>query len=220
MANRLYLHVALDMTNQIKSLNSSSLATTDITTIRQQLLDLLSTLAYREGDFILSSGQSSSYYINGKYVTLHPLGALIIGRLLLSMLPEDTQGVAGLTLGADPLVTAVSVVSAYENRPIPALIIRKQAKGHGTMSYIEGPRLDDNAKVVVLEDVVTTGASAMMAVHRLREAGYQVNHIFSLVDRQQGGREFYDREGIQFESIFTISDLQENMKNINHKNND
>ena len=131
-----------------------------------------------------------------------------------------TQGVAGLTLGADPLVTAVSVVSAYENRPIPALIIRKQAKGHGTMSYIEGPTLNANAKVVILEDVVTTGASAMMAVNRLREVGYHVNHIFSLVDRQQGGREFYDREGIQFESIFTISDLQENMKNINHKNND
>ncbi|ABG51673.1 orotate phosphoribosyltransferase [Trichodesmium erythraeum IMS101] len=208
------------MTNQIKSLNSSSLATTDITTIRQQLLDLLSTLAYREGDFILSSGQSSSYYINGKYVTLHPLGALIIGRLILSMLPEDTQGVAGLTLGADPIVTAVSVVSAYENRPIPALIIRKQAKGHGTMSYIEGPRLDDNAKVVVLEDVVTTGASAMMAVHRLREAGYQVNHIFSLVDRQQGAQEFYQKEGIYFKSIFTVSELQENLKNINDKNDD
>ena len=153
------------MTNQIKSLNSSSLATTDITNMRQQLLDLLSKLAYREGDFILSSGQSSSYYINGKYVTLHPLGALIIGRLILSMLPEDTQGVAGLTLGADPIVSAVSVVSAYENRPIPALIIRKQAKGHGTMSYIEGPRLDANAKVVVLEDVVTTGASAVIAVN-------------------------------------------------------
>ncbi|MGD1717790.1 orotate phosphoribosyltransferase [Hydrocoleum sp. CS-953] len=208
------------MTNQITSLNSSSLATGDITTIRQQLLDLLCRLAYREGNFVLSSGQSSSYYINGKYVTLHPLGALIIGRLLLSMLPEDTQGVAGLTLGADPIVTAVSVVSAYENRPIPALIIRKQAKGHGTMSYIEGPILEANAKVVVLEDVVTTGASAMMAVNRLREAGYQVNQIFSLVDRQQGGGEFYEKEGIEFESIFTISELQENLKNLNDKNDD
>ncbi|MGD1704979.1 orotate phosphoribosyltransferase [Dapis sp. BLCC M229] len=205
------------MTNQISFLDST---TADLITIRQQLLDLLCWLAYREGNFVLSSGQSSSYYINGKYVTLHPLGALIIGRLLLSMLPEDTQGVAGLTLGADPIVTAVSVVSAYENRPIPALIIRKQAKGHGTMSYIEGPILEANAKVVVLEDVVTTGASAMMAVNRLREAGYQVNQIFSLVDRQQGGRELYEKEGIQFESIFTISELQENLKNISHKNDD
>ena len=200
------------MTNQIKSINYSSLAIANLATIRQQLLDLFCTLAYYEGDFVLSSGQSSSYYINGKYVTLHPLGALMIGRLILSMLPKDTQGVAGLTLGADPIVTAVSVVSAYENRPISALIIRKQAKGHGTMSYIEGPILDANVKVVVLEDVVTTGASAMMAVNRLRQVGYQVNHIFSLVDRQQGGREFYDKEGIQFESIFTISELQKNLK--------
>ena len=205
------------MTNQISSLDST---TADLITIRQQLLDLLCRLAYREGNFVLSSGQSSSYYINGKYVTLHPLGALIIGRLILSMLPEDTQGVAGLTLGADPIVSAVSVVSAYENRPIPALIIRKQAKGHGTMSYIEGPILEANAKVVVLEDVVTTGASAMLAVNRLREAGYQVNQIFSLVDRQQGGREFYQKEGIQFESIFTISELQENLKNLNDQNDD
>ena len=80
------------------------------------------------------------------------------------------------------------------------------------MSYIEGPILDANVKVVVLEDVVTTGASAMMAVNRLRQVGYQVNHIFSLVDRQQGGREFYEKEGIQFESIFTISELQKNLK--------
>ncbi|NET42779.1 orotate phosphoribosyltransferase [Okeania sp. SIO2B3] len=203
------------MTNQI-----SSLATVDLTTIKQELLDLLCRLAYREGDFILSSGQRSSYYINGKYVTLHPQGALAIGRLLLSMLPEDTQGVAGLTLGADPMVTAVSVVSAYENRPIPALIIRKQAKGHGTMAYIEGPTLEANARVIVLEDVVTTGASAMLAVNRLREANYQVDRVFALVDREQGGRELYQKEGLQFESIFTISELQENLKNMSQKNDD
>ncbi|MDY7004399.1 MAG: orotate phosphoribosyltransferase [Cyanobacteriota bacterium] len=197
------------MTNQI-----SSLATVDLTTIKQELLDLLCQLAYREGDFVLSSGQRSSYYINGKYVTLHPQGALATGRLFLSMLPEDTQGVAGLTLGADPIVTAVSVVSAYENRPIPALIIRKQAKGHGTMAYIEGPQLEANARVVVLEDVVTTGASAMLAVNRLREASYQVHRVFALVDREQGGRELYQKEGLEFESIFTISQLQENLKNI------
>lgn len=205
------------MTNQI---SSSSLATVDLTTIKQELLDLLCRLAYREGDFVLSSGQRSSYYINGKYVTLHPQGALATGRLFLSMLPEDTQGVAGLTLGADPIVTAVSVVSAYENRPIPALIIRKEAKGHGTMAYIEGPKLEANARVVVLEDVVTTGASAMLAVNRLREASYQVDRVFALVDREQGGRELYQKEGLQFNSIFTISELQENLKSISQKNDD
>ena len=106
----------------------------DLTSVRHFLLDLLCQLAYKEGDFVLSSGKQSSYYINGKLVTLHPQGALAIGRLLFSMLPTDTEAVAGLTLGADPIVTAVSVVSALENRPIPALIIRKEAKGHGTMA--------------------------------------------------------------------------------------
>src|SRR4028118_2028168 len=119
--------------------------TIDLITLRQHLLDLLCQLAYQEGDFILSSGQRSSYYINGKQVTLHPQGALAIGRIFLSQLPTDVQAVAGLTLGADPIVSAVSVVSALENRPIPALIIRKEPKGHGTRAYIEGPSLPAGA---------------------------------------------------------------------------
>lgn len=171
-------------------------------------MDLFCQLAYQEGDFVLSSGQRSSYYINGKQVTLHPQGALAIGRLLLSQLPRNTQAVAGLTLGADPIVSAVSVVSAYENRPLPALIIRKEAKGHGTRAYIEGPTLPDNAEIVVLEDVVTTGQSAMKAVERLRQAGYKVNEVMALVDRQQGGAQLYQSAGLQFQSVFSIEEIQ------------
>ncbi|BAB76798.1 orotate phosphoribosyltransferase [Anabaena sp. FACHB-709] len=199
------------MTYSTESLAQSDIwpATADVSTLRRKLLDLLCQLAYKEGDFVLSSGQPSSYYINGKQVTLHPQGALAIGRILLSLLPSDTQAVAGLTLGADPIVTAVSVVSAYENRPIPALIIRKEAKGHGTKAYIEGPNLPEGAKVVVLEDVVTTGQSAMKAVDRLRAAGYVVDEVISLVDRQQGGAEFYQSVGLKFEAVFTIMDLQQ-----------
>lgn len=184
-------------------------STADLNILHQKLLNLFCRLAYQEGDFILSSGQASSYYINGKQVTLNPQGALAIGRILLSRLPENTQAVAGLTLGADPIVTAVSVVSAYENRPIPALIIRKEAKGHGTKAYIEGPTLPENATVVVLEDVVTTGRSAMKAVERLRDAGYTVNLVISLIDRLQGGAEFYQSVGLKFEAVFTIEDIQQ-----------
>jgi orotate phosphoribosyltransferase len=183
-------------------------ATADLKTLRQYLLDLFCQLAYKEGDFILSSGQKSSYYINGKLVTLHPEGALATGRLLLSMLPASTQAVAGLTLGADPIVTAVSVVSAYEQKPIPALIIRKEAKGHGTQAYIEGSVLPTGTQVVVLEDVVTTGGSALKAVTRLRDAGYTVDRVISLVDRQQGGAELYQQEGLHFEALFTIGEIQ------------
>ncbi len=190
-------------------LNLDIWATTpDLTTLRQNLLDLFCQLAYQEGDFVLSSGKQSSYYINGKQVTLHPQGALAIGRLLLPLLPNDTQAVAGLTLGADPIVTAVSVVSTYEQRPIPALIIRKEAKGHGTKAYIEAPTLPPDARIVVLEDVVTTGKSALQAVERLRDAGYVVNQIISLIDRLQGGAELYQASGLQFQSLFSITDIQ------------
>lgn len=185
----------------------------DLKMWRDRLLDLLCSFAYREGDFVLSSGQKSSYYINCKPVTLHPEGALATGRLLLSMLSADVDAVAGLTLGADPIVTAVSVVSALGDRPIPALIVRKEAKGHGTMAYIEGPTLSEGAKVVVLEDVVTTGKSAMQAVERLRGAGYKVDRILSLIDREQGGAEFYRSVGLDFEAVFTIKDIQEWMAN-------
>ncbi|MDJ1178255.1 orotate phosphoribosyltransferase [Roseofilum sp. BLCC_M91] len=177
--------------------------------LRQELLDLFCQLAYQEGDFLLSSGQKSSYYINSKPVTLHPQGAVAVGQLLLRQLPEEVQAVAGLTLGADPIVTAVSVVSAYEERPISALIVRKEAKGHGTQAYIEGPTLPQGAKVVVLEDVVTTGQSAMKAVERLRAVGYEVNQVMALVDRLQGGAEFYQSMGLKFDALFTIQDVQQ-----------
>jgi orotate phosphoribosyltransferase len=189
-------------------------ATADLITLRQQLLNLFCQLAYQEGDFVLSSGKRSSYYINGKQVTLHPQGALAIGRLLLSKLPPDTQAVAGLTLGADPIVSAVSVVSAYENRPIPALIIRKEAKGHGTRAYIEGPSLSNGALIVVLEDVVTTGQSAMKAVERLQQAGYSVNQVMALVDRQQGGAELYQSAGLKFQALFSIEEIQERSRQL------
>jgi orotate phosphoribosyltransferase len=182
--------------------------TIDLTTLRQHLLDLLCQLAYKEGNFLLSSGQESTYYINGKQVTLHPEGAVATARTFLAMLPPDTDAVAGLTLGADPIVSAVSVVSVYEGKSIPALIIRKESKGHGTQAYIEGAILKPGAKVVVLEDVVTTGQSAMKAVERLRSAGYTVDRVLTLVDREQGGAEFYAAQGLKFETVFTIRDLQ------------
>ena len=199
------------MSNKAENSTTQGLWTTtnDMNILRDNLLDLFCQLAYQEGDFVLSSGQKSSYYINGKQVTLHPEGALAIGRLLLSLLPTDTEAVAGLTLGADPIVTSVSVVSALENRPIPGLIIRKEAKGHGTKAYIEGPSLKSGAKVVVLEDVVTTGQSAMKAVDRLRDADYTVDMIISLIDRQQGGADFYQSQKLNFLALFNIEEIKQ-----------
>ncbi len=189
--------------------SSSFLATANIDSLRQVLLDLIVKYAYVEGDFVLSSGAKSTYYINCKQVTLRADGALALGRLLFQLLPKDTAAVAGLTLGADPMVSAVSVVSAWENDPLPALIIRKEPKGHGTKAYIEGPSLAENSKVVVLEDVVTTGSSALTAVERLQDAGYVVTQILALVDREQGGGELYQSKGINFQALFSIKEIQQ-----------
>jgi orotate phosphoribosyltransferase len=176
--------------------------------LQDLLLSLLCERAYKEGEFTLSSGQASSYYINCKVVTLDAVGAFAMGRLLYSRLPSTTQAIAGLTLGADPMVSAVSLVSALDGHPISGLIVRKQSKGHGTQAYIEGPRLEPGSEVVVLEDVVTTGQSALQAVQRLKEAGYRVSRILALVDRQQGGAQTYRELGLEFETLFTIEDIQ------------
>lgn len=181
---------------------------TTLATLKQQLLDLICTDAYKEGDFVLSSGKKSTYYINGKLITLHPQGGQMVGRVMLEYLDQGVVGAGGLTLGADPIVTAVSVVAAYEGRSITPLIVRKEAKGHGTQAYIEGPSLPEQSNVVVLEDVVTTGQSAMKAITRLRDAGYKVNQVVSLVDRQQGGAEYYAQFNIDFAAVYTIKDIQ------------
>ena len=196
----------------MNSLSLADLPTANLDTLRQTLLNLICQVAYKEGDFKLSSGQKSDYYINGKQVTLHAEGGLMVARLLLNMLPDETVGVGGLTLGADPMVSAVSIVGAYEGRPVTPLIIRKAAKGHGTRAYIEGPTLPEGSAIAILEDVVTTGASALKAVERLRDAGYKVSDIFALVDRQQGGAELYEKEGLNFKPIFTIEAVKANWR--------
>lgn len=193
---------------QSSNLGALSVSTASVSELQSALLDLICTAAYKEGDFVLSSGQKSSYYINGKQATLHPQGGTMVGRLLLNCLPAETVGVGGLTLGADPMVTAISVAATYDGQSVTPLIVRKAAKGHGTQAYIEGPTLPEGSPVVVIEDVVTTGQSAMTAVERLRAAGYEVKTILALVDRQQGGGELYAAASLQFEALYTIAEVQ------------
>jgi orotate phosphoribosyltransferase len=196
------------MDELLLKISASDLLSLETAALRSPLLDLFCQGAYQEGDFVLTSGQRSTYYINGKLVTLHPQGSLMVGRLLLDLVPTETTAVAGLTLGADPLVTAVSLVGLYNERTLFPLIIRKEAKGHGTRAYIEGITLPPGSAVTVLEDVVTTGQSALKAVDRLQSAGYQVDQILALVDRQQGGAELYQSQNLPFKALFTIQDIQ------------
>jgi orotate phosphoribosyltransferase len=190
------------------------LHTDDAASLRSPLLELFCQVAYTEGDFLLSSGGRTSYYINGKQVTLHAQGSALVGRVLLPMLAPETQAVAGLTLGADPIVTATSIVGAYEGRSLPALIVRKEAKGHGTRAYIEGPELPPGSVIAVLEDVVTTGKSALKAVQRLTDAGYTVRQVIALVDREEGGAELYQQHDLDFQAVFSIRDIQQRWREI------
>lgn len=182
---------------------------------QSQLLAQLSTLAYRKGTVTLASGKTSDFYIDCKQVTLGAEGHLLVGQCLFDRIVayERQSGVkvaaaGGLTLGADPIASAVSMMSALRRRPLPAYIVRKEPKGHGTGAWMEGVnRIEAGAELVVLEDVVTTGGSALKAVERVRAAGFVVNRVLGLVDRLEGGREAMAAQGLQLETLFTRKDF-------------
>ena len=179
---------------------------------RDRLLKDLQTDAYRKGDYTLSSGKKTNHYVNCKPVSLSGEGSILIGTLLLDLVEDETLAIAGLTLGADPLVTSVAMTSWLDNTKrtkLDALIIRKEAKDHGTTSQIEGRLPVQGCKIAVLEDVVTTGESAMKAVRVLREAGYKVEQVLSIVDRQENDEadDLFEKENIEFVSLFNLDDI-------------
>ena len=173
--------------------------------MKEELLELLKKDAYKKGEFTLSSGKTSEHYVNCKPVTLSGRGLTLASLLMLMYVETDV--VAGLTLGADPLVSGVSVVSALDRRLINGLIIRKEAKGHGTQAWIEGPLPKEGTKITVLEDVTTTGGSAIKAVEKLREAGYVVDRVVTIIDREEGADALMKETELELCSIFKLSDL-------------
>jgi orotate phosphoribosyltransferase len=177
-----------------------------------ELARLVRKLSYREGDFTLASGKKSKFYVDLKATTLHPEGAYLIGECAFARLKQeglDVQGVGGLTLGADPLATAVSLAARAKGAMWPAFIVRKEPKDHGTARYIEGTEnLPSGASVVVLEDVVTTGGSSLKAIERLREAGYKPVAVLTVVDREQGGAEAFRAVGVPLLALTTLGQVQ------------
>ena len=174
-----------------------------------ELLGLIKGKCYKEGDYTLSSGRKSKYYINCKPVTLSGEGLYLLSMAMLNEIGQDVKAVAGLTLGADPLVSAVAMHSYQTWKPLDAVIVRKKPKGHGTGAWIEGPLPEEGSKVTVLEDVVSTGGSSLKAVSKIREAGYNVERVVSIVDRQEGGEEALEKEGLQLISLYTLEDFHE-----------
>ncbi len=177
---------------------------------RQRLKEILLEKSYREGTFTLTSGKKSDFYIDCKQTTLSAEGAYLCGKLLFGLIRKepDLRAVGGMTLGADPLVTAVSVVSFLEGAPIPAFIIRKEPKAHGTGSWIEGKsNIPGGSFVALVEDVVTTGGTLIKAIERTQLEGYKVGGVFALVDREEGGSELLSQHGFRLVSLFTRTQL-------------
>ena len=175
--------------------------------MKEQILKMLKEKAYRKGEFTLSSGKSSEHYVNCKPVTLNGEGLYLISNLMLDNIKPDVVAVGGLALGADPLVSGVAMACYQQWRPLDALIVRKKAKGHGTQQWIEGPKLPEGSKVTVLEDVVTTGGSSVKAVKVLRDAGYEVDTIITIVNRKEYDRWLWYDKSINLVSLFTIEDI-------------
>ena len=176
-------------------------------TYREELLDLLVRNSLKKGDFTLSSGQKSTYYIDGKLSTLDSRGVFLVARIFLAMISDDVpRAVGGLTLGADPIVGAMLALAGLEDLDIKGFIVRKQAKDHGTQSLVEGPVVKGD-RVVVVEDVLTTGASSLKAIQAIREIGCTCDRVLGVVDREQGARENLKKEGCRVEAIFSVDEL-------------
>ena len=177
---------------------------------REDFIALLKDKAYRKGKFTLSSGKESDHYVNCKPVTLQGDALLYISWCMLECIEEDSVAVAGLTLGADPLVSGVAMVAAIDERKsLDALIVRKEPKGHGTGAWIEGPLPPLGSKITVLEDVITTGGSAIKAAEKLRDVGYVVDRVVCIVDRQESDEAYKAMEdvGLDVVSLFLLEEL-------------
>ena len=174
---------------------------------RAKLLKQLIEKSYKRGNFTLSSVKKRSHYLNCKPVSLNGEGLSLISDLFLELKDSRSKAVAGLTLGADPIVSGLIVKAASQGVDLDGLIIRKEIKKYGTKAGVEGPLIEAGTLVTVLEDVVTTAGSVIKAINKLRENNYVVEEVLSIVDRQEGGCEALSDENVKLKSLFTIKDF-------------
>ncbi len=180
--------------------------------MRERLIELIIEKAFKfsaEPVFKLVSGRMSNYYFNCKAVTLHPEGMHLIGNIIFDMIKDlSPNGVGGLTLGADPIADAVAYTSFLKGRPIEAFVVRKTAKSHGTMQWIEG-NIQSGDRVVIVDDVITTGKSTIEAINKAKEAGLDIVKVTALIDRQEGGRENIESAGFPVEAVITREEVMD-----------
>ena len=174
---------------------------------RQRLIELFQQRALKYGDFQLASGKKSHYYLDGKQVTLHAEGLRLVSEGVLSLLDGVAcDAIGGMSIGADPIVGGVLTVAASQGRELRGFMVRKEAKGHGTKKFLEGP-VEPGQKVIIVDDVVTTGGSSILAIERAQEFGCEVVLVVGIVDRLQGGAGNFAELGIRFQSLLTVRDL-------------
>ncbi|MFZ6017167.1 MAG: orotate phosphoribosyltransferase [Nitrospirota bacterium] len=180
--------------------------------MKKRLIELIYEKAFRYSEepvFKLVSGRMSNYYFNCKAVTLHPEGIYLVGNLIFDLISDfKVDGIGGLTLGADPIAIAVAYTSYLKGKPIEAFVVRKTPKSHGTMQWIEG-NVQAGDRVVIIDDVITTGKSTIEAINRTKEAGLEIVKVIALIDRQEGGKEAVEALGYKLESLVTREEVME-----------
>ena len=180
--------------------------------MKKRLTELVFVKAFKYSEepvFKLVSGRMSNYYFNCKAVTLHPEGMHLIGNIIYDMIKgSGAKGIGGLTLGADPIADAVAYTSYLRGKPVEAFVVRKTAKSHGTMQWIEG-NVTAGDKVVIVDDVITTGKSTIEAINKAKEAGLEIVQVISLIDRQEGGKENIESLGYPVEAVITREEVME-----------
>jgi orotate phosphoribosyltransferase len=174
---------------------------------RPRLLELFRERALKFGDFTLASGKKAKYYLDGKQITLHSEGLRLVSEGLLELLEGvDFVAFGGMSIGADPIVGGVLTVAAEQGRDLAGFLVRKESKGHGTNKFVEGP-VTPGMKVVIVDDVVTTGGSALLSVDRIEEFGCKVVQVVAIIDRMEGGAANFAARGLPLKSLLTIEDF-------------
>jgi orotate phosphoribosyltransferase len=178
--------------------------------LKKRLAEIIIEKSFKYRDnppFTLASGKTSNYYFNCKPTTLDPEGMNLIGQIVFDMLASsDVTAAGGLTLGADPIANALSVISFQRGRPIKSFVVRKDVKDHGTRSAVEG-NVSKGEKVVIIDDVITTGGSTITAIEKAREAGLVVERVIALIDREEGGRENIQALVDRVDSVLTRTEV-------------
>jgi len=177
------------------------------TTARDQLRQMLLQRSMRFGEFILSSGATSNYYVDVRKTSLHPVGLRMIAKLFFEALKDDgVTAVGGLTLGADPLVAGVMIHSAEAGQPIEGFLVRRNTKDHGLRGQVEG-NLAGHKRVAILDDVITSGESSLIAAEAAESYRAQVVRVLAVVDREQGASQVFQQRGYPFTPLFSIGEL-------------